>query len=147
VGPSPAAIEAEFYDYGPTVDLAVLDRDDRSVRVLLGQGDGTFVPWPVPSILLPVGRGLDLVAFTHPLAPFYPAHLVVLMDRDTPDARIVRLFNRGGESYDVGESQLLGGVTDALLAAPLSQDGLSDLAWADFRSGAVRAIYAVAEDR
>jgi hypothetical protein len=147
VGSSPLAVAAEYYDVGPTVDLAVLDAADRTVDVLLGDGEGAFEAAATSPVYLPAGEKLDLVPLVNAIAPNYSAHLLVLQQRDSGDAEVMELLNHGYADFELTAGpRRIGGVTDRIHVAPLSEDAITDLGWADFRGGVVRVAFGTPAD-
>jgi hypothetical protein len=136
VGVGPRHVVLDDLNGDCALDVAVAVHDDRQVKVLFNQGNGTFgapVAFNVPGNEKP--SGMTAVDFDHD----GDVDLVSTTDVNN-SGRIVAMVNDGQGSFQSTLYQTSSQNPDSVLAADLDADGDKDVATADEASNLVSAL-------
>jgi hypothetical protein len=124
VGTHPFAIVAADFNKDGKIDLAVANRDDNTISILLGNGDGTFAP---PAVITGFD-GPDAIA----VADFNKDGNLDLAVADGKDAfgsaSVTILLGNGDGTFKPPSVRAAGTYPQALIAADFDGDGKMDLA-------------------
>jgi tetratricopeptide (TPR) repeat protein len=135
VGQLPVAVAAKDFDNDGKVDMAVVNQQDNSISILVGNGDGTFAQ-PNPAIVLganeqgPVAIASGVFRLTDVNHLTQPADLVIA--NSTSNTVTVLLGNGDGTFTEApGSPFTVGAQPRAVVIADFNNDGNLDFAVAD----------------
>jgi uncharacterized protein (DUF2141 family) len=141
-GRVPASVAIADLNGDGKPDLAVANAFDNTVSVLLGEGDGTFLP----QLISPTGMTPSSIAVADLNGDGKPDLAVANAGTDSPGQTVSVLLGQGDGSFplpDGGASYPAyptGTEPQAVAAADLNGDGKPDLAVANFISGSVSVL-------
>ena len=135
VGQLPVAVAAKDFDNDGKVDMAVVNQQDNSISILMGNGDGTFAQ-PNPAIVLganeqgPAAIASGVFRLTDVNHLTQPADLVIA--NSTSNTVTVLLGNGDGTFTEApGSPFTVGAQPRAVVIADFNNDGNLDFAVAD----------------
>jgi FG-GAP-like repeat len=136
VGTSPSAIYAADFNQDGVPDLAVLNRSDGTISVLLGNGDGSFDQAPQSPIAL--GGGIGTIT----VGDFNGDAVPDLVAVDSQANTVSFQFGNGDGTFTPAAEgpQQVGSTPDALAVGDFNSDGGSDLGVANFGDATVTVL-------
>ncbi len=132
VGADPDAIVAGDFTGNGRLDLAVANAKDDSVSVLLGNGDGTFLPQGN----YPVGSDPDAIV----AGDFNGDGHLDLAVANAADGTVSVLLGNGDGTFGLQVTYAVGSDPDAIVAGDFTGDGRLDLAVANSGDGTVSVL-------
>ena len=144
VGNGPQSIAVADFNGDGWLDLAVVDRNDRNVTILLGQGDGTFqVELNVceDPLTFPIGESGQVIA----TADFNGDGAADLAVTDAQNSVVSVLLGVGDGTFQSRVTYAVGFNPIGLAIADFNEDGIPDLAVANAESNTVSVLLGVGD--
>jgi hypothetical protein len=133
-GQSPVWVSSGDFDGDGNRDLAIANRADNTISILLGKGDGTFVPAANPAV--PVGKGPASIA----VADYNADGRLDLAVADATDNAVSILLNLGGGLFGPNFELPVATAPVSIVTADFNGDTKPDVATANNGSNNVSVI-------